>query len=392
MKKLSILILFFTIISYSLQAQQNEIKTDFYNAIKSEVDPFIKESFFVQMDPASDIYEYAKSLIISAFAESGNVEKVNYWLNTINGEEAKNTAIYSAIHSYISAKRLNEAETLILPFIRTGEEKVYNSTHGNVLNFKSLYVLLLYGQGNYPEALKCMTPHFQKNLHDLYAIALVKAGDPKVAIQEIKLELQKPGDKKEDVKSAAREIFEKIYGNDQYYNKFIDSVAEVNGRILIEKINKKMISTPSPDFSITSVKGKGVSLQSLKGKTIIIDFWATWCQPCVGSFPAMQKLVNYFSKDTSVVFIFIHTSERNSDATEVAEKLLLMKHYTFDLYMDLKDPVRKENPLGETFEIEYLPTKIIIDKNGNIRFRETGYIDEYEGYEETKTMIEMIMK
>ncbi|MPN15965.1 Thiol-disulfide oxidoreductase ResA [bioreactor metagenome] len=237
-----------------------------------------------------------------------------------------------------------------------------------------------------------MTPHFQKNLHDLYAIALVKAGDPKVAIQEIKLELQKPGDKKEDVKSAAREIFEKIYGNDQYYNKFIDSVAEVNGRILIEKINKKMISTPSPDFSITSVKGKGVSLQSLKGKTIIIDFWATWCQPCVGSFPAMQKLVNYVSKDTSVVFIFIHTSERNSDATEVAEKLLLMKHYTFDLYMDLKDPVRKENPLGETFEIEYLPTKIIIDKNGNIRFRETGYIDEYEGYEETKTMIEMIMK
>jgi len=392
MKKVSILILFLTIFSYSLQAQREEKKTDFYNAIKSEVDPLIKESYFLQMDPSSDIYDYSKSLIISAFAESGNVEKVNYWLNSITGEEAKSTAVYSAIYSYISAKKLNEAETLILPFIRTGEEKIYHSIYGDALDFKSLYVLLLYWQGNYSEALRCMTPTFQKKMHDIYAILLVKAGDPKIAFQEIQLELQKPGDKKEGVKLAVREIFEKIYGNDIYYKKYIDSVAVVNEKKLLEVVNKKMISIPSPDFNITDVNGKSVSLKSLKGKTVIMDFWATWCQPCVGSFPAMQKLVNYFSKDTSVVFIFIHTSERNNNATEGAKKLLSSKHYTFDLYMDLKDPVRKENPLGVTFEIEYLPTKIIIDKNGNIRFRETGYIDEYEGYEETKVMIGQIMK
>ncbi len=59
--------------------------------------------------------------------------------------------------------------------------------------------------------------------------------------------------------------------------------------------------------------------------------------------------------------------------------------------MDLRDPVIKKNPLSEIFDIEYLPTKIIIDRNGNIRFKETGYINEYEGYEETKAMIEQVM-
>ncbi len=391
MRKILIFFVLIVLFCPELQAQQEEKKTDLYNAIKSEIDPVIKESYLLQMDSTSSMYEYSKSLIICAYAESGNVEKVNSWINTIKGDAAKYTAIYSAISSYISVKKLDEAENLILPIINTDKGKTFRSTLGNNLEFNLLYGLILFERGNYSEVLKYLTPSAPKSMHEKYAISMVKAGNPQKAIEEIKEELLKPGDKNEKITGAAREIFIKIYGDDLYYKKYIDSIAVVIEKNLINKISEKMINTPSPDFSITDMNGRAVSLQSLKGKTVIMDFWATWCEPCVGSFPAMQKLVNYFSKDTSVVFMFIHTAERSNNAADEAKKILSARHYTFNLFMDLRDPVIKKNPLSEIFDIEYLPTKIIIDRNGNIRFKETGYINEYEGYEETKAMIEQVM-
>jgi thiol-disulfide isomerase/thioredoxin len=392
MKRLSTILLFLSVFTYGATGQQKENKTDFSNAIKSETDPFIKENYLLQMDSSSPMYEYSTSLIISAFAEIGNVEKVNYWINSIKKEDSKYLAIYTAIYSYTSENRLKEAENLILPIINAGKGKTYRTSSGTNLDFEFLYGLILYKKGNYDEVLQYWTPLIPKSMHEMYAIAMAKAGDPKQALAEIKTELMKPGDKEEIFTKTARELFAKIYGNDSYYKKYIDSANVVKEKLLLEKVTAKMINIPSPDFNISDVKGKSISLKSLAGKTVVIDFWATWCQPCVGSFPAMQKLVNYFSKDSSVVFMFIHTSDRSSNATAEAKKLISSKHYTFDLYMDLRDPSTKKNPLATIFGISFLPTKLIIDKTGNIRFKDTGYIDEYEGFEEVKMMIEQVKK
>ncbi len=91
---------------------------------------------------------------------------------------AKYHGHYSAISSYISVKKLDEAENLILPIINTDKGKTFRSTLGNNLEFNLLYGLILFERGNYSEVLKYLTPSAPKSMHEKYAISMVKAGNP----------------------------------------------------------------------------------------------------------------------------------------------------------------------------------------------------------------------
>lgn len=70
-------------------------------------------------------------------------------------------------------------------------------------------------------------------------------------------------------------------------------------------------------------------------------------------------------------------------------RLLDAKSYDFDLYMDLRDAETGRHPLQSAFGVKALPTKFLIDKEGIIRFRHTGYVAEQEGAAEIKMMVDM---
>jgi thiol-disulfide isomerase/thioredoxin len=161
---------------------------------------------------------------------------------------------------------------------------------------------------------------------------------------------------------------------------------------MLAKVEKMKVNEPAPDFEITDFNGKTVSLKSLKGKTIFIDFWATWCVPCVASFPGMQKAVDYYKNDKSVVFMFVHTAEKNDNATAEAKKMIASKKHDFDVYMDLKDKTTGKNPMLSAFQVRALPTKLVIDKDGIIRFKTAGFIGVDEAIPEISTMIGLSKK
>ncbi|QEH43235.1 TlpA disulfide reductase family protein [Chitinophaga sp. XS-30] len=154
-----------------------------------------------------------------------------------------------------------------------------------------------------------------------------------------------------------------------------------------------LINEAAPEFTVTDVNGRKVSLADFKGKTIVLDFWATWCGPCVESFPAMQIAANRYANDPDVKFLFIHCWENVADPLTDARNFLSKRNYTFDLYMDPVDPDTKRSLAADAFKVNGIPAKFIIDGKGRIRFSVSGFSGKAEAAaEEVVQMVEMARK
>ncbi|WP_343693920.1 TlpA disulfide reductase family protein [Chitinophaga sp.] len=158
-------------------------------------------------------------------------------------------------------------------------------------------------------------------------------------------------------------------------------------------ISSMMVHEAAPNFIVTDVNGKKVSLADFKGKTIVLDFWATWCGPCVESFPAMQMAANRYVNDPDVKFLFIYTWNNVPDLLNDGKNFLAKRNYTFDLYLDPRNPDTKHCAAADAFKIDGIPAKFIIDGKGRIRFKVSGFEGKAEtAAEEVVQMVEMARK
>lgn len=230
-------------------------------------------------------------------------------------------------------------------------------------------------------------PELEKN----YAVLLAQKGRYADAVPVLE-KLVETGRANDVVRTQLRTSYKKTKVSDGDAKiaaldaKFLDNMKE--------EVAKKLISKTAPAFEVKDITGKTVSLADFKGKTIVIDFWATWCGPCKKSFPAMQLAVNKYKNDPNVKFLFVHTWERGTETPQKdAADYLAQNKYSFDLYMDTKDEKSQKNPAVSAFEVTGIPTKFIIDGKGNIRFNVVGFSGaggDESAATELATMIEMV--
>lgn len=182
--------------------------------------------------------------------------------------------------------------------------------------------------------------------------------------------------------------------NNKNITNYFDSLEVVKDEVFLSSIYNKAINQAAPDFILKDINGKTVKLSDLKGKVVVLDFWATWCGPCKASFPSMQKVVNKYKNDKNVQFLFIHTWEKGTgDATENAKKYIVDNNYSFDVLMDLRQAKSGTSDVAASYNVKGIPTKIIIDVNGNMRFNTSGFsADEQKAIFELSTMIEFARK
>ncbi len=164
-----------------------------------------------------------------------------------------------------------------------------------------------------------------------------------------------------------------------------------------DEMLKKAMNEVAPKFSLKNMDGKLVSLEALKGKVVILDFWATWCGPCKASFPGMQKAVDKYKGNADVVFLFVDTWE-SQETAELRKKevtaFIAENKYSFNVLYDEK---AKENAdafeVVTKYKVEGIPTKFIIGKDGNIKFKSVGFSGSADALvEEISTMIDMAGK
>jgi len=134
-------------------------------------------------------------------------------------------------------------------------------------------------------------------------------------------------------------------------------------------IAKKLVENPrrarenfAPEFSFTSADGEYITLEDLKGKVVMLDFWGTWCPPCVASVPELKNLYRRYSKEQ---FVLIGIS---SDFDEAKWRDFTGKNRM--LWPQYRDTDRR---ILEAFSIRAFPTYIIIDHEGILRFQSTGF-------------------
>ncbi len=108
------------------------------------------------------------------------------------------------------------------------------------------------------------------------------------------------------------------------------------------------------DFTLAEISGKTWTLKELRGKVVLLNFWATWCPPCRKEMPDLEALYNQF-KDQGLVILAISDEDESKVRPFVAEQKVT--------YPVLLDPGRKVN---ELFQIEGIPKTFVYDRSGNL--------------------------
>ncbi|RZL48658.1 MAG: TlpA family protein disulfide reductase [Pedobacter sp.] len=125
--------------------------------------------------------------------------------------------------------------------------------------------------------------------------------------------------------------------------------------------NKETVNADLSSIKFKDAKGNMVSLADLKGKVIFLNFWATWCPPCLAEMPSINKFYEQFKNDKDVVFLMI---DADGDFQK-AQAYLNRKNYKFPVYTFASD-------LPKSIFNGSLPTTVVFDKQGRISLNGEG--------------------
>jgi peroxiredoxin len=136
-------------------------------------------------------------------------------------------------------------------------------------------------------------------------------------------------------------------------------ISELEPAIEKKKIRDALApGAPFPDFHETDVKGQPLSISQFKGKVILVDFWATWCVPCVVKLPEIQKAYGKFhDKGFEVVGVSLDEDKDH------LEEFTRQKNMPWPEFFDGK---RWENKLAVKYGVDATPTGYLLDRNGKI--------------------------
>ena len=326
--------------------------------------------------------------LADAFGRDFNLSKFYDYLSSDTSNVYKGVSTYK-LADYLSSKDtlLTEAENIALQSLKffelAGNQKPLEIRETSLRNWiaksKNSYGFILLQQKKYKPALtlfkSLITEHQNPDiiLQARYGIALAKNKQYLAALPFLEKALA-GGYNELMLDDIFKETYFAIGGDEFNYQKKLEELFEIANHDKKFRLATIMLNEPIKNFSLLNINGEKVELADFKGKTVVIDFWATWCIPCKQSFPGMQKLVDKYNKK-DVVFLFVNTLEKNrANLKDEIKRYMTENKFSFGIIMDqplINQPDAFE--MSKELKVKALPTKLVIDRLGNIRFRTTSY-------------------
>jgi peroxiredoxin len=130
-----------------------------------------------------------------------------------------------------------------------------------------------------------------------------------------------------------------------------------------EETTLTKVGQTAPEFSVTTLDGKIFDLKDAKGKVVLVNYFATWCGPCMAEMPHLQDQIWNRFKDKNFVMVAIDREE----AEQVVKDFQKKQQFGFLIACDTKREVYSK------FATKFIPRNFLIDANGNIVFQSVGY-------------------
>lgn len=149
----------------------------------------------------------------------------------------------------------------------------------------------------------------------------------------------------------------------------------ISQKEVLLKVEESKTDEQVAPLLLKDISGNEVYLGAgeLKDKVIVLDFWATWCKPCIASFPAMKKVMERYQHNSAVRFFFVSTMEQD-DALQKTKAFLEKNPFPFRVLMDEKSEDMNLYKAYSHYKASGgIPYKLVIDAKGHIRFRASGF-------------------
>ncbi|WEK37026.1 MAG: TlpA disulfide reductase family protein [Candidatus Pseudobacter hemicellulosilyticus] len=346
---------------------------------------FFKRFGNIQALKGHRFFDFAKYYVANSFVNE-DTAKVRQWIEKITDTVYRTRAYSYGCRELMGVGKYPAAETLIRRSVTDMERRGQDTAREYFDYVKALANVLLKNkkyQEGYGYAAMALEHgnSADKELREIFLNLQVGTKLYKAALPGMAASVA-GGAASTLVREELKNAYLAVYGGESGFTAFADSLKAISKNTLRQEMKAQTGSDMAYDFVLKDLNGKTVSLADYKGKVVILDFWATWCAPCKASFPDMQRSVNKYSKDKDVAFFFVHTFEKNENPVKDAADFIKDKQYTFQVLMDLKDEATKSNKVAAGFNIKGIPTKIIIDRQGLVRFRQVGFSKKDEAFQE----------
>jgi thiol-disulfide isomerase/thioredoxin len=330
----------------------------------------------VESNDVPRIAKYGESAVATSADDFLLLDRLAYAFLILGGEESARGQEYAA-KAYKYARAFEDLVDK-MP-VATGRD----ATRRQDEQERALAHALIYQarartiQNDNPDALRLAARAFsaypgEETAHE-WAEVLLRAGQQAEAIEHLAEAFVIPDpygtdDKRQGDRLLLGELYAKLHGSEKGLGAYdrVSTTVETRRKKLMALDPNSALADPM-EFTVTGLDGKKLRLASLKGKLLILDFWATWCVPCRIQHPLYETLRERFGARGDVVFLEMNSDEDHS----VVEPFLTAENLTDDKWD--KTAVYFEDGLARLLNVMNIPSTILIDKSGRIVSRMDGF-------------------